>query len=210
MTTKQYTTTTAPDGYWIDARGVLTPVDIIKEIDQERDALVGEVVEKAIALSTAMSEFKLSAFADVQAFSDLSAEKYGVTRGGKKGNITLYTYDGCFKVQRAMQESIAFDERLQAAKVLIDACITDWVSGARQEIHAIVNQAFAVDKEGNINTGRVLALRRLEIADERWQQAMTAIGESTQVVGSKAYIRVYERVGDTDEYQPIPLDMSGV
>jgi hypothetical protein len=30
-TIKQYTTTQAPEGYWTDARGVLTPVSLIKE-----------------------------------------------------------------------------------------------------------------------------------------------------------------------------------
>ncbi|MBJ2645055.1 DUF3164 family protein, partial [Salmonella enterica subsp. enterica serovar Typhimurium] len=70
-------------------------------------------------------------------------------------------------------------------------------------------EAFDTDKEGNINTGRVLALRRLEIDDDRWQQAMQAIGEAVQVVGSRSYIRVYERVGDSDEYRPIALDIAG-
>lgn len=44
------------------------------------------------------------------------------------------------------------------------------------------------DKEGQINTGRVLSLRRLDIKDERWLRAMNAIGEAVQVVGSKSYI----------------------
>jgi len=37
-----------------------------------------------------------------------------------------------------------------------------------------------------------------------------AIGEAVQVVGSKSYIRVYERIGETDQYQPIALDIAGV
>ena len=39
---------------------------------------------------------------------------------------------------------------------------------------------------------------------------MTAIGEAIQVVGSKAYVRVYKRIGDTDQYQQIPLDLAAV
>ena len=61
-----------------------------------------------------------------------------------------------------------------------------------------------------INTGRVLALRRLDIRDAKWQKAMQAIGESLQVVGSKEYVRFYERVGDGDQYQPINLDVAAV
>jgi hypothetical protein len=39
---------------------------------------------------------------------------------------------------------------------------------------------------------------------------MTAIGESVQVTGSKQYVRVYERIGQTDQYQPIPLDIAAI
>lgn len=56
----------------------------------------------------------------------------------------------------------------------------------------------------------MLALRRLDIQDPRWLQAMDAIGDACQVVGSKSYIRVYERIGDSDQYRPISLDIAGV
>ncbi|MDZ7902308.1 MAG: DUF3164 family protein [Rheinheimera sp.] len=39
---------------------------------------------------------------------------------------------------------------------------------------------------------------------------MTAIGDAVQVVGSKAYIRVYERIGDSEMYRAIPLDIAAV
>ncbi|NHB90780.1 DUF3164 family protein [Photorhabdus cinerea] len=212
MSTKiqQFTKKSAPDGYWIDAKGVLTPVEIIKEIDFERDALVGELVQMAFRANEVLEELKLRGFADIQAFVDLSAEKYGAVKGGKKGNVTLYSYDGDYKIQRAMQDRIAFDERLQAAKTLIDECLADWTENARPEIQVLINQAFITDKEGDINTGRVLALRRLDIDDERWGKAMMAIGEALQVVGSKSYLRVYERIRDTDQYRPIALDIAGV
>ncbi|HBA5415668.1 TPA: sulfate transporter, partial [Escherichia coli] len=42
---KQYTKTQAPEGYWVDARGVMTPESLIKDIDRDREQLVGELVE---------------------------------------------------------------------------------------------------------------------------------------------------------------------
>lgn len=208
--TQQFTDLTPPAGYWVDAKGVMTPESLIKDIDKARDSLVAELVAKAMAVSEVLSNFKLTAFADIAAFVDLSANEYGVSLGGKKGNVTLYSFDGKYKIQRAMQDRLAFDERLQSAKALIDECLAEWVDGARPEIHTIINRAFSTDKEGDINTGAVLALRRYEIEDERWQRAMKAIGEAVQVVGSRSYIRVYKRVGDTDQYAPIPLDIAGV
>lgn len=207
---KQFTQYEVPAGYWRDAKRSLTPVDLLREIDIQRDALVGELVVQAIHINELLRQFKIAAFGDIEAFIALSAEQYGVSVGGKKGNVTLPSFDGRYKIQRAIQDRIAFDERLQAAKALIDECLKDWVQGARPEIHSIIDQAFAVDKEGNINTGAVLSLRRLNIEDARWVKAMEAIGEAVQVVGSRQYIRIYERVGDSDQYVPISLDITGV
>ncbi|KVN33324.1 sulfate transporter [Burkholderia pyrrocinia] len=197
-----------PSGYWKDAKGCLIPESMIKPIDRERDRLVRDLVDQAKVKSKALAELKARIFGDIAAFVDLSAEEYQTKRGGTKGNVTLYSFDGRYRIQRAIQDHIAFDERLQAAKSMIDECLHDWTTDARPEIQAIVTQAFATDKEGQINTGRVLALRRLNIADARWQQAMSAIGEALQVIGSKSYVRIYERVGDTDQYKQIPLDIT--
>lgn len=199
-----------PAGYWQNAQGALIPVEMVKPIDRARNDLVHELVQQANELSQLMAKFKTSAFADIAAFVDLSLEQYDTNVGGKKGNLTLYSFDGRYKVQRAIQEHLQFDERLQAARALIDECLADWTAGAAPELKAIVANAFNTDKAGNISTSRVLGLRRLDIKDERWLKAMTAIGEAVQVVGSKAYIRVYERVGDSEMYRSIPLDIAAV
>lgn len=195
--------------YWRDAKGNLTPAELVKEIDKARDALVHEWVERGRDLSKAISHFKEGIFGDVQAFIELSAEKYGAKVGGNKGNVTLFSYDGKYKIQRAINESLQFDERIQAAKVLIDECLNEWSEGSRPELKALIERAFNVDKEGNLNTSRILGLRRVEIQDSRWQNAMQAISESVQVVSSKAYVRLYERVDETDQYVPIALDVAG-
>lgn len=205
MTTQQI-----PAGYRQDAQGRLVHEGMIKPIDQERDRLVRQLVDRAGELSVALRDFKEAAFGDIKAFIEMSFEEYGARVGGKKGNVTLLSFDGRYKIQLAVQESIVLDERLQAARALIDECLRDWTEGARPEVVTLVNDAFRTDTKGEIRTARVLALRRLEIGDERWQRAMKAIGEACQVVGSKSYIRIYERVGDTDQYQPISLDIAGV
>ncbi|WP_282258543.1 DUF3164 family protein [Stenotrophomonas sp. PS02301] len=200
---------TIPAGYRADARGNLVPEKNIRPIDQARDELVGELAAEAKKLNVLLAAFKLRAHADIAAFVQLSAEQYRVAVGGKKGNVTLIAFDGRFKIIRQIQESIRFDERLQAAKALIDACLIEWTEDASPEIRAIINDAFRMDQQGNIRTGQVLSLRRLQIDDDRWQRAMLAIGEAVQVVGSKSYVRVYER-DDKGKYQPITLDMAGV
>jgi len=199
-----------PDGYMQDAKGALWPVENIREIDRLRNDLVGEIVAKTKLQSEALAKFKAAVFGDIEAFVQLSGEKYGVAMGGKKGNVSLLSFDGRYKVQRAVSESLAFDERLQIAKELVNQCIHLWSEGSRSEIRALINDAFQVDKEGRVNVARILSLRRLEITDDKWLTAMKAIGESIQVAGSKTYFRVYERVGDSEQYQPISLDIAAV
>ncbi len=197
-----------PEGFLKDAKGHLVPLELVKPIDMARNDLVLELVAKAKVVSDTLAAFKADAFGDIKAFVDMSAEQYNAKLGGKKGNITLMSFDGQFKVVQAAQDNIRFDERLQAARALIDECLTEWTQDARSEVRAIVNEAFRADKQGEISTGRVLALRRMDIKDARWQDAMKAIGDAVQVVGSKSYIRVYQRVGESEQYVPIPLDIA--
>lgn len=202
------TTVTIPEGYRKDAHGRLVPVESIKPIDLTRDALVAEIVARATTVNAALRDLRIRTHDDIQAFAELSAERYLVKLGGKKGNITLMSFDGRYKVVRAINERLAFDERLQAAKELIDECITEWAAGAGSELRTLINDAFQVDKEGQINTGRVLSLRRMDIKDARWQRAMEAISDSLQVATSRTYLRIYERVEGTDNYLPINLDLA--
>lgn len=197
-----------PEGYRADSQGRLVPVTQIKQIDQERDDLVAELVRAAKTLNAALRNFRTRAHDDIHAFAQLSAEKYGAKIGGKKGNLTLVSFDGRYKIQRAINDQLVFDERLQAAKALIDECLKEWAKGARPEIVTLVNDAFQVDRAGKIDTARVLRLRNLDIKDKRWVRAMEAISDSLQVATTRNYIRIYERVGNTDRYEPINLDLA--
>jgi len=42
---KQYTNEEVIDGYWIDAKGSLVPVSMIKDIDMEREIVVADIIE---------------------------------------------------------------------------------------------------------------------------------------------------------------------
>lgn len=163
--------------------------------------------EQAKVVSTELAHFKVDAMSDVNTFVETSSEQYGVKAGGKKGNVTLMSFDGRYKVQRHMQDSITFDERLQAAKELIDECIVKWSNGIDDNIRVLVTHAFQTDKEGKVSISRILGLRRLEITDPTWLRAMAAIADSMQTVGSKPYVRFYERDA-AGEYQPINLDVA--
>jgi hypothetical protein len=198
-----------PDGYMENSKGSLIPIAKVKPVDKLRDEVVKDMVAIAIETRAQMRTAKAQLFDSFNDFVALSAQEYDVQLGGKKGNTTLMSYDGKLKIQLAVSENIVFDERLQVAKSLIDECLTDWTQDSNDNIKALINQAFQVDKEGNISTGRVLALRSLDINDEKWDKAMDAISDAIQVTDTKEYIRFYER-DDDGAYHQISLDFSNV
>lgn len=201
--------TQIPEGFKQDSKGRLVPENLIKPIDIERDDMVTRLALIAKNKQKDLIEFKNLAFGDIAAFVDLSLEKYDVQIGGNKGNITLFSFDGKYKIVRQIQDSIRFDERVQAAKIIIDECVRSWSAEVNDYLKTLILDAFQVDKEGKISTGRVLGLRRLAIDDPKWLEAMDAIAESINIVDSKRYVRFFERDSE-GKYQAISLDFANV
>lgn len=135
-------------------------------------------------------------------------EKYGLKRGGNKGNMTFQNYAGTKMVKVAISENIVFGAELQTAKGLIDECINEWSDGANDKIRVLVNNAFQVDKEGKINRSALLGLRRLDLQEEKWQTAMQAITDSIRVDGSKLYYRFYKRDTPEQQWQAVTVDLA--
>lgn len=199
---------TIPAGYMRNAAGHLVPADQVREHDKMRDQVARELAEEAEELSERLAAFKKKALRDIADLVKIAGERYGVKLGGEKGNVTTATYDGSHKVLRSYAERISFTEEVEAAKALINQCIIRWSEGANANIRALVDRAFRTDSKGQIKTGAVLELLRLEIKDEDWLRAMEALKDSIQTAGTAVYIRVYKRIGDSDQYQAIPLDIA--
>lgn len=199
-----------PAGYMRNAAGHLVPTEQVREQDMLRDQVVRDLVEQAVELNQKLAAFKARALGDIADLVKIAGDRYGVVLGGKKGNVSVATYDGSYKVVRAIAERIAFTEELEAAKALINSCITRWSEGANANIQALVDRAFRTDSQGQIKTAAVLELLRLEIDDEEWKRAMLAIKDSIQAIGTAIYVRVYQRIGQSDQYRAVPLDLAAV
>ncbi len=194
--------------YIRDAKANLVPLEAVKPADLLMDETVRRIVDFARALSEQIARFRGHTFEDVNAFQALIAQEYGASVGGAKGNITLTTFDGLQKVQVQVADLIEFGPELQAAKAIIDTCLTEWSADSRTELRALVNRVFQVDKEGKINRAELFMLLRVEIADDRWQQAMAAIRDSIRVIGSKTYVRFYERAASDEKWRAITIDLA--
>ena len=196
--------------YKTNSKGHLVPKDSIRDIDLLRDELVTSIIDRTLKMKAIMQIFKSEVLSDIEIFMQLAGEQYDVKLGGRKGNLSLSSYDGQYKVMIAVSDSLEFDERLHVAKQLIDGCIHRWTENSDANVKALVEHAFQTDKQGNINTARVLGLLQLKIIDQDWEQAMKAIKESIKVTSSKSYLRFYQRVGGENKYDQIALDMGAL
>jgi hypothetical protein len=194
--------------YMVDAKGALIPIEMVKAVDRLEDELVRTLFAPARELATQAAEFKAKTFADIDAYNDLLAERYGAkaTVGGAKGNITLAAFDGTLRITVQIADVRRFGSAILAAKKLVDECVVDWLVNSNPELAVIVNDAFQIDKEGDMNHGRIFALLRYNITDPRWLAAMDAIRDSITIEGSRRHVRFHTRVSPKAPWRQLSLD----
>ena len=202
------TVTFAGERYMRDSKGALVPVGLVKPQHKLEDETVRKVMGYARSLSDQIARFKGHTFADLNGFQSLLEQEYGARAGGAKGNVTFQSYDGLQKVQVQIADQIAFGPELQAAKTLVDECLVEWGAESREELRALVNRVFSVEKEGQINRAELFSLLRMEIEDPRWRRAMDAIRDAIRVVGTKQYVRFYERETTEDGWRAVTVDLA--
>ncbi len=194
--------------YLRNAKSLLVPIEAVKPVDLLMDELVRAFVSEARAFREHLAAFRPSVFNRVGEFQALLAQDYGTSIGGTKGNITLTTFDGCERVQIAVQDRLEFGAELLVAKTMIDECLREWAADSRIEIRSLVDQVFDVDKQGKISHAGMFMLLRVPIEDERWNRAMDALRDSIRVIGSRTYARFYERLAADASWCGIPLDLA--
>lgn len=194
--------------YMRDGKGALVPVELIKPQHKLEDQTVRKIAGYALELSAQVGRFKQHTFEDIGALEAILAEDFDTTVGGAKGNKTLMSHDGLFKVVVQVSDYIDFGPQLTIAKDLVDECLNEWAADAGPELRAIVTRAFNTEKKGQINRSEIFMLLRLEIRDPRWVKAMDAIRDAMRIVGSKTYVRCYRRDRPDGEWQAISIDLA--
>ncbi len=193
--------------YMNTADGGMMPVENIRPLDLLKDEVVRKVLGFGIALSQQVSRFLSHTFDDIGGLEELMRQEYGVRLGGKGGNITLYTYDGLYKLEVKVQARLDFGPELQQAKALFDECLKEWSADTRPELRAIVTRAFS-SVNGKISRTSIFTLMRTESEDERWQRAVRAIRDSLFVIGSKNYVLMWMRPDCQSEFIPVTIHLA--
>ena len=195
--------------YMRNGEGHLVPQELVKPEQLLEDDMVRRIIDFATGLSAQIDRFKGHTADDIGAFQVLLEDKYKASRkGGKKGNVTFFSYDGLMRVEVRLADNLVFGAELQTAKTLIDECINEWSAESNAPIRMLVNRAFQVDQAGRINRNAILSLRNVQIDDERWKRAMEAITASIRVIGTKTYFRFAKRPDADAAWGNITIDLA--
>jgi len=189
-----------------DAQGRQIPIRLISPEIIKQDAVVNKTMERVISLHKRVKSDKAKLFKILEGYLDYLAEKNGLHW---KGNAALLSFDEKYKVDIRFKENIQFGIELQLAKQKIDECLKDWTSDSNDNLRAVINEAFQVDKKGEIAKYRILALRRYNIKDKTWLEAMTLIDQAITVTSTKQYVAFYKR-DEAGNYQQVTLNFSSL
>lgn len=199
-----------PPGYWRNAKGDLVHERNIRPVDRDMDDVVRRIHGFGEPLSEQMWRFRNHTTIDIMEFLGRTMERYGARVGGRKGNVQLTTFDGRLRVQLAQADRIEVGPEIEAARALIEACISRWGKGSDKKLRALVDQAFVAGADGSLSATALLRLRRVEIDDGEWRRALDAIADALRPVGRAEYIRLYRRATPDDRWDQVPLHLATV
>ncbi|AMO73819.1 DUF3164 family protein [Pseudomonas citronellolis] len=202
-----------PAGWVRNATGNLVHESEISEQDRLRDRVVMDVAAVALRLNSELKALKAKALADIDDLITIAGEKYDMKLGGPKGNVSLLSFDGQFKLKRIHQDSIGYTEEMEVAKAKVFECISRWGQTVHEDAHkhlfTLATRAFRPTKSGEISISRVTEMLGAEINDPDWKAAKQAVMDSLTVNGKAVYIQVQQRA-EGKKYSTILLDIAGV
>jgi len=191
-----------------DPKGRLVPLDLVKPVDLLMDEEVRKIVRFAQELSAMVARFKAHTLDDISGFKALVAQEFNASLGGEKGNVSLTSFDGLMKVSLKIADVVAYGPELQAAKAKVTECIRNWQGGADPRLVALVENAFQVDQEGQVNRSNLLYLLRLNLDDPTWLEGMEAIRQSERPSGTKEYVQIHVRPDAGAKWQHVTIDLA--
>lgn len=200
---------TPPPGYREDSQGRLVPEAQIPAHQLAADVLVRRLIDDVQFARDYLGALKHLLLQEVAAHIATVAAEYGVAIEGRSGGVSLQSYDGRLKIERASAERITVGPQIHAAEALVRAFLADQqVSPA---VRTLVDRAFRRHpKTGQINVGRLLDMISVDIDDDRWREAQRAVRDALSRDQSITYFRAYRRERPDEPWQQISIDFSAI
>jgi len=189
-----------------DAQGREISVKVLNQDIIEREAAINKAMDSALKLQERIIADKQKIISIVEDYLSEAARRNGLEW---KGNALLISFNEKYRIEIRYREKIQFGIELQLAKQKIDECIKAWSADSNDNLKAIVNDAFQLDKHGQLARYRIFALRRFKIKDPVWKEAMELIDKAILVTSTKQYISFAVR-DEAGNYNKIVLNFSAL
>jgi len=196
-----------PEGYMRDSQGRLVHESTLSEADAMRKRLVTDLVSRAIGEAAAVTKFVEAAYAELYSFCQLSAERFGV-RWGETDSFSMTSICGRFKIACDVDQGIAINESVGAAKALLDECLSDWSAGGKPQAVALLANTFRPTRNGKLSLTRLFDLLRNRdkpefVGEEKFQRLCDALEAAIQTTGKRRYMRFYARRTPADKWEMV-------
>lgn len=189
-----------------DSNGNDIPIKYVGKYDKARDRVTRRI-EARFRRARAVLEQTVR-----ESVADLEELKGGKEKLGEKGNFSAQSFDGLISVAIRQQYNIRLDERVVRARELMLEYVNgvlDRVSGVDvSALKLLVQEAFKANSQGFLSTGKVLALMRMEVRDEKWRQAKEILQAAIKPQKGKQYLSCEVRGSTQEEFRAIRLDIA--
>lgn len=172
-----------------------------------RDEAISNMVAFAKNLHEQMTGFKNSSFEMIETLYKMLQEHSDRHASGK-GNVTLDTADGQFRVVYKRSDNTRFDERAtQAEAHILDFVANRW--GNKDDADSKFIKRMLERKNGKLDKNKVLDMisMRDNYDDPHWQKGIDLLQESIVPDTTRFYAEYYYRSED-NEWIPIVLNFS--
>ncbi len=192
--------------HWINAEG--NPVEVSRIFPEEkaRERVVHKVFKKVSRTSVVLKKAHEEIWNTVDDYLQKLAEEHGETW---QGNAQIMSFDQTQKIDVKVTKYIGFNEHFQLAEKKILRFIEEVTEGLNGDVVELIRGAFQRDKKGQIDSKKILGLKRLNIKSKIWAEAMELIDKSIYVKSSKRYINFYIRDQD-GKWEVVPLNFSAL
>lgn len=185
--------------FYQDAEGRMVPEELMKPQDLIKNDLVEDLATMYLGCLESARRTKALMEKKINDYRKKVLLQFGIESKARKENspsITLTSFDGRYRITISGNTVIEFNENITAAKAKFDEYLDDQLSSSdtSEGLKALVESAFRM-KQGQMDVRSILALTRININDDKFQEAVNIIKSSIVTRTTNPSLRVYVRQG---------------
>jgi hypothetical protein len=201
---------TSKQALWSDESGTQIPFNRITNSEKQREKSATKILKSALSINKALKAFKAEIKQACEDCEAAFAKENNATRDETyKGNYTFFNFDRSIKVERSVNETIAYDEEtIQLAKTIFMSFLKESIDSSKEWVRDMVLEAFET-KSGKLDPKRINTLHRYEsrINNEEYTKACNLAKQAERRPDSKIYYRVWVR-DEERKYKTVELNFS--